>query len=503
MNALTFRVELIQPLLVGQLENGEENSTKTLTYIPGSVVRGLLIERFLRRNPAVKEPVAHTLCRQLFFTDRVRFLNAYPLHASGTRMLPTPRSWRVAKEDSTTIYDFAVDERVELDGPKPPPGAFCWRGKNTEIGDPERTINVHNASDARQLKRQGSSTVFQYEALASGEHLGAVILADDSSLLEDHIRPLLQPAGAQMGGSRSAGYGRVAIGDVRLLTDWQEFTPDDEAEDERIIVTLLSDTILRTPDGQPTTDVAAALGWKPKSAFVATGVTGGFNRKWNLPLVQMPVVRAGSVFVFDANTIDPTLLQQAQQQGVGERRVDGFGRIAVNWQGMTDFPTRLVARRTLPTPGKLTETSQKLAQAMAERRLRTRLEARLLAEVGQLQITNRPQNTQLARLRVILRRSQRTPDLQLMTQHLQNLKAADQQFRDARIDGQPLKRWLLHAAQQPEQFWRQYFAPSSAALPVVAGEAANITPELRLEYVVRLLDAVFNQAIRTNREGGK
>ncbi|MHC5770606.1 MAG: hypothetical protein ACYTXI_34500 [Nostoc sp.] len=49
---------------------------------------------------------------------------------------------------------------------------------------------------------------------------------------------------------------------------------------------------------------------KPQRSFAGNSVVGGFNRKWELPLPQVPVLKAGSVFVFHKIPLTSEQIQQ-------------------------------------------------------------------------------------------------------------------------------------------------------------------------------------------------
>lgn len=502
MNVLKLQIRALQPLLVTQLSAGEENSSAAFDFIPGSVLRGVVINGYLRKQ-RVADAAQDPTCRRLFFDDTVRYLNAYPVNRLGQRTLPKPLSWRVSKDDwdgpSATIYDFAIEPNKDLDNPVLPSEAFCWRdGSQVELNEPDRYISVHNASEDRNVKREGESTVYRYEAIAAGELFCAAILAENRTDL-NILRPFLDGAELNLGGSRSAGYGRVRF-DVQLDPDWHEYTPDKEPDKDIVILTLLSDAVLRDGNGQPTTDLDAVLGWKHLRAYQRTRVVGGFNRKWGLPLVQVPALQAGSVFVYKANQVDKQTLYQLEQEGIGERRAEGFGRIGINWHTRATLQRRSVARDSYIPSVSLSNESQKLAQQMAERRLRAVLDQRLIGAVSQLSITTPPQNTQLSRLRLTVRRAWQEHNPDLISEHLKNLKAARDQFEWARVANKRLSSWLIAGIQQ-DHLWENWLRP--AQLPSIAGVTTQPTETIKLEYTMRLLDALLKKTVKQElTEGG-
>ena len=501
MKALTLHIRLLQPLLATQLGAGEENSATTFNFIPGSVLRGYLIERYLREHPgldAAQDPIS----RQLFFDGDVQYLNAYPLNRLGHRILPTPLSWRVSKDErdnpQATFYDFAVDSDVSLDNPTAPTETFCWRDEDRiECHESERYIRVHNSSEERNVKGKGKSTVYRYEALAAGQVFGAVILSENESALQ-MVRSFIDERKTNLGGSRSAGYGLVRYENIRFEANWREYESDEDPEEEVIILTLLSDTIVRDSNGQSTTDLDSVLGWQHLLSYWRTRVVGGFNRKWGLPLVQTPALQAGSVFVYPATQVDRQALRRLEQQGIGERCAEGFGRIAVNWHTQAALHRRHLPQDSPLSSVALSDESRHLAQRMAERRLRAVLDQKLIQAASQLQIVYPPANAQCSRLRLAARRSWREGNPQIVLAHLKSLKSAKAQWERARIGQERLWSWLTVGIEQ-EKIWEDWLKP--AKLPAVAGEEAVPTNRIKLEYTTRLLDTVLKKATKESDEG--
>ena len=123
----------------------------------------------------------------------------------------------------------------------------------------------------------------------------------------------------------------------------------DRENDEILSITLLSDTLLRNEQGQPVADqnlikqaVEEVLNislpeLKTGGIFAGSTLIGGFNRKWGLPLPQIPALAAGSVILFEDVEINSEQIQQLEAQGIGDRREDGFGRVAVNWLKQDEY----------------------------------------------------------------------------------------------------------------------------------------------------------------------
>jgi CRISPR-associated protein Csx10 len=514
MNAVLVKMKLDTPLLLTGVGSGDENSARTLPYIPGAALRGLLV-RLYAPNGKLDTVDAHA--QRLFFSGAVRYLNAYPL-VRAVRALPTPASWRMEKnadlKDKPEAQDHALTLN-DLDSPERVGKTFCRftdDGEPVEVFDPARVVNIHIGGEERGTVQKGKSTVFKYEALAAGQTLAALILADDARDLQDIRRLLEDQRQVTLGGSRSAGYGQVTL----TVTDGPiEEAPLGEADDV-VTLTLLSDALLFNADGQPTLNLSEALSAllnrpiEHQRAFVNPVRVGGFNRQWRLPLVQHNAVGMGSVFVYDVATFSEAELQRLAEHGLGERRVDGFGRLAINWPRRE--PLRLQEKLSAdPTPfGKqLAAGSQALAREMAQRMLRANLDEQLRETVlNKLSIANPPSNHQLSRLRLAVRRALLTPDRSLadVKNHLKegNLKqTARQQFERARVTlrgrsdsgSERLLTWLVERLDKEDSLMQI----GGVQEQKVAGESSKIDDVLRREYTLRLIDGVLHQAMKEGR----
>lgn len=543
MKALKIDLFLLQPLLVTQSGSGEENSATAQDFIPGSAIRGAVIQRYLQPpslknaaksestgdentpqpKPAKKENIAQSeKGRRLFFDGTVCYLNGYLVWPDGERMLPKPLSWRVAKDDlekdTFDIHDFTQDPLPELSNPSAPSGVFARvKAGAAGLASPRRFIQVHNASNQRSVKKSGDSFVFRYDALAQGQRFQAVIISESQTDLEE-IQKLLDGQVLILGGSRSAEYGQARVVKTEIKIDWHESPPVEVDSAQTVTITLLSDAIARGQDGQPRIDLTPVFEKKHKTAFTKTRIAGGFNRQWGLPLAQIQTIQAGSVFVYEPGQLDPQQLTALQEHGLGERRVEGYGRIAVNWArapkltcdssahetALEQAEEKAAEAPTLP----MSEEGAWLLKKTDERRLRMALDHRLAEALACLSIRGEIHNAQLSRIRQAALEAGRAKDLKKITKHLEGLKSARSQFERARVEdrleferpqvkGQSpkIKRWSLFDW-LTQDLWAEYLQPQEDAGLIDA------PAELQVEYVSRLLDGLFRKTNRANQEEG-
>jgi CRISPR-associated protein Csx10 len=509
MKALTYVLRLCEPLLVTQPHSGEANSGTSSAYVPGSSIRGALIKAYRSHHQLPLENSLDTddTARRLFFSSDTRFLHAYPWDAQRqARLLPTPRSWFTEKEDAadptTPCYDLALpypSGMEELKKPKAPAGEFCCLDGVAYHRDSKRQITLHNASSDRNEKKQGSSQVFRYEAIATGEQLAGVVLSDNQADLE-MLQGWLQETVLVLGGSHTGGYGRVEVISTEITDDWQEYNPEEEFSD-LLIITLLSDTILRHPvTGQITTSLTDIPGFKPQKSFQGVTLVGGFNRTWGLPLVQTWAIAAGSVFQFAADSLSPDQINDLVTNGLGERRQEGFGRVAVNWHKQSQRERCELEPPALTIATPLSSAHEEQLKTMADRLLRRQLEAGLVSALDANKGNFRalPSVAQLSQVRLAAQRVLLTGQKGGISQHLEGLKKAKEQWREARLGQKKLWEWLQTRETLDETDFKAQFG-LTGELPRLGEVKSSLTPELRAEFTARLVDGVMKQAIEKKK----
>lgn len=507
MKALTFEIHLLEPVLVMDVEDGDPNGVASLSHLPGSVMRGGVVNLFRAENAA---DAADPLFRRLFLEGAVRYLNAYPLSTDSHRALPTPLSWQTFKdEDENRLYDFCFEVDTGDQTREAVKKPFCHL-RLTEEGNgeaeliaPERQLTIHTARDDRQdLSTPGA--VFRYTALAAGQKFGAVILAEDDSLLTQIHDLLKKRAHWHIGKSRTAGYGRVEIQALKIEDVWREYQEIGDDANDTLTVTLLSDVVLRDPNsGADTLDAASALGLPLTPRFVRSRMVGGFNRKWNMPTPQARALQAGSVFTAPLEL--KSRLCELEKTGIGERRAEGFGRIALNWHRLEKITVVRKPGRGNILAKEVPGAQLSVAKRMVERMARAELDRRLTASVVGLHVDLRGMhNSQIARIRLAAREMIRQGSGKPLQNQLRDMKqTARDQLEKARVGGKLLKVWLEELADNPARAWDLMGGVNASALPKIgANVRADLTKQLELEYAARLIDGVLRRAQREEKRNG-
>lgn len=549
MRAIVFDLYLCQPVLVAVTEPGDENSAEGMNHIPGSSIRGALIARRLAQQKKSSFDLQQDMQDKDWFFQNLFFLNAYPLHPGGTRMLPTPLSWRVEKEFrqalTATIHDEASGKPDSINTPVTvlEPFSIVTDAGCAQLFSPARSIRIHNSGWKRHTKGEGDSQVFRYEALAAGQTFRAAIVGDSAVAMADEIG-LRNGVRIAIGRSRSGDYGQVEVGNRIEVERWEETPPlpvDWKPQtDERLALILTSDAILHDTAGLPTSSLYHEMGIPSLQSWYRMRLSGGFNRAWGMPIPQEIALQAGSVFVYDAMKVDIKKVNALLADGTGLRRLEGYGRIRAVLN-----PPEEVQREDIPyvidniADDRKQEIKNKhtwkIAQRIGQQYLTNLLEEKLSAAVANLTLKGLHDRAQIGRLRLVARHvldqlveSQATAvtrddsdqsDLSLFIAHLNDLKSSKDKIHNAR-----LKRTYLHSPDSPRlddwitklvsdgkvgKFWQeetevkswgwhQFLAPDAKEHEDMIGiePEKNVLISLQLYFITRLIEGVLSKAAR-------
>ncbi|MCL1473245.1 RAMP superfamily CRISPR-associated protein [Argonema antarcticum] len=557
MKAITFLIHTHQPILATSLQ-GDPNSDVSYPYIPGSMIRGMLISRYLREHTIPEADILdNTEVTRLFFDSTTRYLNAYPYIANNSdsddknRCLPIPRCLyknkgiEFSEGEEQEVYDFSQNKPNDDDFSPKSLGEdiFCRvEYRDIQLYKVKRRINIHNQRDRKRGRgTDGSGAVFRYDAIDAGQTFQSVVLCDSEkdaeiiNLLLTHPQEKEQ-INAWLGGSQSAGYGHVTIellpdennwNEVKDENNWNEVKIDWEDRSERqnnLTITLLSDTTLRDDYGQNTTAtqelvkvVSETLGVQLKhiDTYATSTIVGGFNRKWGLPLPQVAAFAAGSVFVFKSEPLESQKVDNLERQGIGERRVDGFGRIVFNWLREESTFSAIKIDSTAnskPEEKPLSPESQEISQRMAERLLRQKLDELLLErlEANTPKDSTKISNSQLSRLMIVARKAlaEGKPDplyeLLGRDENSDNLtKTARTQFKQTEMSNgkkldEQIRDWLKNPDIWILSAWGSRPTVRNRPRVTIAqqSEILDDNNQLSLEYTLRLIIAVTKKMMK-------
>lgn len=309
----------------GRTEGGHE----TLDYLPGATLLGVAARGLYPSSKAEDAWV-------LFHSGKVRFGDARPRAADGSRSLPAPRSWHVTKLDPKgTIYDLSAQQHgfpTEAGAPKQlREGYVDARGE--AVTRPSTRLDAHQSNGRRHLSGAGIDgsrkvpALFHTEALTGTPSFRAEIHADDD-VSEKLLNDLAE---ALRGGHARLGKGRSHQGEVDLTVK-SSAAPgrkDEEVRGATVHVHCLSDLQLRDPEtGEPTLlPTAQHFGWAVGTldldrTFLRSRRFSRYNGKRRARDPERQVIEAGSVLCFEG--VDGSVPETAY---VGEDWGYGSGEV--------------------------------------------------------------------------------------------------------------------------------------------------------------------------------
>ena len=353
--------------------------TPTLFYIPGVTLRGALALNYLRKRGQPDDQF-----HRIFLSGDVSFGPLFP-SANGVVGRPLPLSAVACKRYGAKHGGSVGDSLLRLEladvlGSLKPldewencpdcreqkpdypnkrdrlTGYYLEQDEFAMVKPAKRMLTGVGMSRATGTAAQG--ILFSMEAIEEGQIFKGRVRIDgnEAEALARRIKKLaleVEKSILRVGAARSRGQGRVRV------VEWQPVNPQDpsvaerwdalnavvrrlwaqygaEPEGEYFTLTLESPLILQDDCLRPqrADDLEPEAFGLPANVerrrFVLNEVIlQGWNAAWRLPKRDTPALGMGSVFLFrvPAGQRDGVLarLEEIEQEGVGERRNEGFG----------------------------------------------------------------------------------------------------------------------------------------------------------------------------------
>lgn len=329
---IRYKIVNTEPLRIADDSTSQSGQTTTLRYIPGTTVRGFVI------NQLAGESDFEEIKKELF-SEKVKYLNAY-LSRDGRNLIPSPKGFYEGKIPKITDGKTEI-RNVVLDGTFPEGykraslGRYCYLEGDCIYGYMVNTgadmkIRIHSGEN-------GKKTVFNSEYIERGTSFTGYIAVEDRELGE-RIRRLFKEK-ILLGNARSSGYGKCRV----LECEWMKelphaaYFPKKDQADECYLM-LLSNTAMRNENGEIcgfSEEAVKRLEEKMevknlKIAFCSTSTVRicGYNRTWGTKLPSVMAYEQGSVFHLKYEGILKTeKMKELADEGLGIRKNEGFGRI--------------------------------------------------------------------------------------------------------------------------------------------------------------------------------
>ncbi|MEQ1715778.1 MAG: RAMP superfamily CRISPR-associated protein, partial [Hyphomicrobium sp.] len=405
---IPIAVQLKSPLVMADEVLG--NVITTLDYIPGSTLLPIIAAVADKHHIAnVGDRLARGDLRVLPATTAI----------AGERGLPVPLCWStekdIPKSETIAVVSALFDkpERgkqykglrkgyITCSQPRDQVGVASIR---TSLPTSVRTHNV--IEDAAQTPTEDVGGVFSYEALVPGLIFRSIVRIRGTETDRDALRAALEAAfksPVRLGRGKQAGYGVATLhvcsdasgGGIRR--GWCN------ANQSHLVVWLESDALI-TGEDLAGTNAIEALGMAVQAAigqgdifdlansnaWLRTRRIQSWQSKWHLPRPSLLAIQAGTVLMLKLKcgvVLDEVALKNAEAEGIGERRAEGFGAIRLNDATVTqkailskalepshESPEASSATSSV-VPTSFTDAERTLLDAVVERAWKRRILAR-------------------------------------------------------------------------------------------------------------------------------
>ena len=326
MKKMLVELEIINPVIISEI-GGDNNMLNTKAYIPGSTVLGVFAKNFIKNNKIYNDAHKNNDFKKLFLEDNVIFQNLY-VKEKNNAYFPTPYSIRQEK-NGYKIYDVLLNNEDFKKQTKALSFYSRIKDGNIYFTDVKKGISFHHARDRISGTSQ-KGIIFNYEYIKPNQTFSGVIIGDNSNI-DKFYGKVDKEIYARIGRSRNSQYGKVKI----TLSEPEEYLKDlsiNDLEEEDVVMTFLSDTIIYNRYGYSTTnikDIEKALNIKIKKGYIKQGKNEQYVSVWRLQKPVENVIEAGSCLLLEKL---PDNYNELEQKGIGERRNEGFGRVIFGYQ---------------------------------------------------------------------------------------------------------------------------------------------------------------------------
>lgn len=332
---LTYFIDTLEDVKLAK--TASKGSTETsMDYISGSSLRGAYIYRYINKYGV--SDINEGIHKEKLLRGGIKFLNAYP--ASGeTRCIPFPRCYYSTKEEMKSIdKELTITSGFNLPKDKVYENVRMAEFVSLEK-DKYQLVKVKKKANLHINKSMRDNKLFRYEAIEKGQTFKGIIKVEKPEYA-DEIISLLENTVFYLGGSKGSGYGKCRFYSFNGADVNPEFDQIANRTDFNgtLYLIALSDIIYRSKLGEYKTIIEdscikEALGLEDvelENSMIETKDITTFNNKWGCNLPQIMGIKAGSVFKYSyTGDLKKDKLKSFIDRGIGERKVDGFGRFVI------------------------------------------------------------------------------------------------------------------------------------------------------------------------------
>ncbi len=356
MYKIDYQLKLQQSAVISDYM-GENNQKRSLDYIPGNILLGIIAAK-------ISKSAAKLSIKNLVKDNVVLFGNAVIGSQKPAEIIPMGFYYPKGRYDLPTVLDSSDDFEVDLykiysssdELPSSNPHKSIKNGWfNFSSSGPYRlfvkketsTHNIINPESQRPDEKTGG--IFVYETLSAGQSFFGQIKFIDEGTAKDFYNHFGPENEVKIGRSLGAEYGSADLTLTEPVAMETNFKPQKDVQ-----IVLHSDLITKNVLGVYETMLTAdtltnylkengiydleVLESEDKINYVKSRLVSGFNAHWGQNRSVIPAIIAGSVFHFTFSGNDVAeAMKFLFEYGIGERRNEGYGQISFRNSLLSEF----------------------------------------------------------------------------------------------------------------------------------------------------------------------
>jgi CRISPR-associated protein Csx10 len=335
MLKIRYKITTLSSILFSK-ESGDRNMTETVDYIPGRVILGIFAGRYIYKNKSGNNAHEDKIFKTLFLKDNISFSNAYLKPEDNKKFLPTPLSIQNEKENKDSVYDLLF-KTVEDDYIQTKySGGYSSLDENYISNiSVDKSLNFHHARDV-ETGTSKEGIIFNYESINKDQLFEGYITGEDE-LINTFLEIFEKEFIAYTGRSRTSQYGKIRIeffAPEKIITNIES--------QKKTSITFLSNVIIYNDYGTSECNRESLENYLKRKisndiiiskSFIKPIRVDNYISIWKLKKPSENCFVAGTCFLLEGiKESDLDKLKELENYGIGERRNEGFGKIAIGLQ---------------------------------------------------------------------------------------------------------------------------------------------------------------------------
>jgi CRISPR-associated protein Csx10 len=335
MDQLSYTVALDSSVLI-TAASSDTNVTYTEKYLPGRVLLGALAGEYIRKKRLYGKAHEDDTFYHWFLGGGLSFGNLDLQMEEGRVATPLPFSLQCEKQ-GTVVYNLLLQTVPVQTKMLPKYGTLvCNR---VVCAYPSSRFHFHNCRQDRMKGHSPTGGIFNYEALAEGQNFTGYIRGERETL--QAFREFFgAKVSLRLGRSCKTEYGasRMTLGDIKPIE-----IPKIDQDDDSLAITMIAPCILENNHGQADPSLATLQAYLSEffetdkfeitQCFARTTMIESYLAVWGMKHPAVVGWAAGSTFKIEFNETLNNYdkgLKRLYAQGLGERTLEGFGRVEFN-----------------------------------------------------------------------------------------------------------------------------------------------------------------------------